>query len=129
MYDHFDFEIPKTSIAANERNPARPLYTYEWDTQELPDIPEYRDEMLVDEKRLSFLRKYYGMIKLIDDNVGKVMDFLTDNDLNDNTIVVFAADHGELGECTILTKDIKMVWWHVIFIDSLSQRIQPYVYY
>lgn len=39
---------------------------------------------------------YYGMIKCIDDNVGKILNFLEHNKMLDNTIVVFTSDHGDL---------------------------------
>jgi arylsulfatase A-like enzyme len=39
---------------------------------------------------------YYGMIKCIDDNVGKVLACLRQNNLLDRTIVVFTSDHGDL---------------------------------
>jgi len=40
--------------------------------------------------------KYYGMVKCIDDNVGKIIDFLDDEKLLGNTIVIFTSDHGDL---------------------------------
>jgi len=42
------------------------------------------------------IKKYFGMVKCIDDNVGKILDCLRSNKLLDNTIVVFAADHGDM---------------------------------
>jgi len=42
------------------------------------------------------LRQYFGMVKQIDDNVGRILKFLDDNDLADNTIVVFTSDHGDM---------------------------------
>jgi len=40
--------------------------------------------------------QYFGMVKCIDDNVGKVIAALKKNGLIDNTIIVFTADHGDL---------------------------------
>lgn len=40
--------------------------------------------------------KYYGMVKCIDDNVGKIIQSLRTNDLLDQTIIVFTSDHGDL---------------------------------
>jgi arylsulfatase A-like enzyme len=40
--------------------------------------------------------KYYGMVKCIDDNVGKILKCLREQKLIDNTIVIFTADHGDL---------------------------------
>ena len=42
---------------------------------------------------------YYGLVTLIDDQVGRIMDALTETGLWENTIVVYVTDHGEmLGE-------------------------------
>jgi uncharacterized sulfatase len=40
--------------------------------------------------------QYFGMVKCIDDNVGKILACLRQNNLMDNTIVVFTSDHGDL---------------------------------
>lgn len=40
--------------------------------------------------------KYYGMVRCIDDNVGKILQYLEENSLLDRTIVVFTSDHGDL---------------------------------
>jgi arylsulfatase A-like enzyme len=40
--------------------------------------------------------KYYGMVKCIDDNVGKILAHLEENGLMDNTVIVFTSDHGDL---------------------------------
>ncbi|MCF7956602.1 MAG: sulfatase-like hydrolase/transferase [Phycisphaerae bacterium] len=40
--------------------------------------------------------KYYGMVKCIDDNIGKIVKHLEKSGLLDDTIVVFTADHGDL---------------------------------
>ncbi len=48
---------------------------------------------------------YFGMVRLINDNVGKFLRFLEDEDLEENTIVVFVSDHGDLlGEHERLNK-------------------------
>lgn len=42
------------------------------------------------------LRNYFGMVKCIDDNVGRILKFLESNNLSDNTIIVFTSDHGDM---------------------------------
>ncbi len=42
------------------------------------------------------LKSYFGMVKCIDDNVGRILDELKKLGILDNTIVVFTADHGDL---------------------------------
>jgi len=40
--------------------------------------------------------KYYGMVRCIDDNVGKIVEALRDAGVLDRTVVVFTSDHGDL---------------------------------
>jgi arylsulfatase A-like enzyme len=49
--------------------------------------------------------QYYGMVKCIDDNVGRILSALRKNGILDRTIVVFTSDHGDLcGEHKKLNK-------------------------
>ncbi|MFI3318474.1 MAG: sulfatase-like hydrolase/transferase [Rikenellaceae bacterium] len=53
------------------------------------------------------MQKYFGMVKCIDDNIGRVLGFLDDNNLAENTIVIFTCDHGDmLFEHHRLNKDV-----------------------
>lgn len=50
---------------------------------------------------------YYGMVKCIDDNVGKILTELRESGMIDNTIIVFTSDHGDLcGEHGRLNKGV-----------------------
>ncbi|MDG2469524.1 MAG: sulfatase [Pirellulaceae bacterium] len=40
--------------------------------------------------------KYYGMVKCIDDNIGRLIGTLKELGIYDNTILVFTSDHGDL---------------------------------
>lgn len=42
------------------------------------------------------MAQYFGMIKCIDDNVGRILNSLKDNGILDNTIIVFTSDHGDM---------------------------------
>ena len=51
--------------------------------------------------------KYYGMIKCLDDNIGRILDTLRKNGQIDHTIIVFTSDHGDLcGEHGRLNKGV-----------------------
>jgi len=53
------------------------------------------------------LTNYFGMVKNIDDNVGRILEFLEKNKLEKNTIIVFTSDHGDLlGEHGKLNKGL-----------------------
>ncbi|MBC7237105.1 MAG: sulfatase-like hydrolase/transferase [Chloroflexi bacterium] len=41
------------------------------------------------------LAAYYGMVRFLDDGVGRILDALDDLGLRENTIVVFCTDHGD----------------------------------
>ena len=39
---------------------------------------------------------YFGMVKCIDDNIGKILDALREMHLIDHTLIVFTSDHGDM---------------------------------
>jgi arylsulfatase A-like enzyme len=43
-----------------------------------------------------FLRVYYGMVKLIDGQVGKILRALDETGKTDQTVIVFTSDHGDM---------------------------------
>ncbi|NOU61940.1 sulfatase family protein [Marinifilum caeruleilacunae] len=46
-----------------------------------------------------YMQDYFGCIAAVDEGVGRVLDYLDNNDLDDNTIVVYTSDQGfYLGE-------------------------------
>lgn len=58
-----------------------------------------------DEHIREIIAHTYGMVALIDDNVGKVMAALEQENLREHTIVVFMSDHGDmLGDHWLLNK-------------------------
>lgn len=56
-----------------------------------PNVPENPTEVFADDPRA-----YYAMIANIDDNIGRLLDFLDESGLSDDTIFVFTSDHGEM---------------------------------
>jgi len=55
------------------------------------DDPQQRQRVILDRKR------YNAMVENLDQNVGRLRQFLVQQQLADDTIVVFISDHGELG--------------------------------
>ena len=48
---------------------------------------------------------YYAMIELVDDNVGRMLDWLDETGQRENTLVIFTSDHGEaLGDHGLVMK-------------------------
>lgn len=42
------------------------------------------------------IAKYYGMVSLIDYNIGRIVNTLKERNMYENTIIMFTSDHGEL---------------------------------
>jgi len=50
-------------------------------------------------------RYYMGSVAYLDSQIGKVLDYLKDNGLRENTIIVFSSDHGHMmGERGVMEK-------------------------
>ncbi len=68
----------------------------------------------------------YGMITHIDENVGRVLDKLAENDLDKNTVVCFVADHGEYLGCHNLMGKAEWLYEELVrvpFIVKIPQGI------
>jgi choline-sulfatase len=51
------------------------------------------------------IARYWGMISLVDKQVGRILEALKENELEDETVVVFTSDHGDMmGDFHMLTK-------------------------
>jgi len=86
-------------------------------------LPEYRDK----EKIKYMISDYYGLVKEIDDWVGKLLDKLDDRGLTDNTLVIFTSDHGEmLGSHGMREKNVFYEESaHIPLIMRFPGRIKP----
>ena len=75
-----------------------------------PDLLAHREKgsrvpPQTDEQLRHIISNYYGMIALIDHNVGRILAALDELRLSENTIVVYTADHGDwLGDHGLLLK-------------------------
>ncbi|SEC72914.1 Arylsulfatase A [Maribacter dokdonensis] len=75
-----------------------------WDAYYNPIIEEFKSMDLEGEKLAlwkygRYIRDYLSTVQSVDDGVGQVLDYLKENDLEQNTIVVYTSDQGfYLGE-------------------------------
>jgi len=89
-------------------------------SSQAPERNRVLERMLgVSEEHVSELKKnvavHYGMIKHIDDAVGRIISVLEGTGLRDNTIVVFCSDHGDFaGERRMMVKG-------GVFFDCLTR--------
>ena len=49
----------------------------------------------IDYRRNSIIKAYMGLVKQIDDQIGRLIEFLEESGLRESTIIVFGADHGD----------------------------------
>lgn len=87
MYADMNFEAPKTM--APEYVAIKPSWATDKGKNETIGKKSFENDQkaLVD---------YLGMVSHIDDSVGRILQFLEDNNLTKNTIVVFTSDHGDM---------------------------------
>ncbi|MBN7809945.1 sulfatase [Algoriphagus sp. H41] len=61
--------------------------------------PSMSEEDIMKWKYQRYMQDYLGTIKAVDENVGRLLDYLEANDLMENTIIVYTSDQGfYLGE-------------------------------
>ena len=70
-----------------------------WDSVYNPIIADFysqnlKGKDLAEWKFQRYMRDYAKVVKSLDDNVGRVLDFLEENNLLDNTLVVYTSDQG-----------------------------------
>lgn len=88
-----------------------------------PNVPEEKrtPEMAV------IARQYFAAVYGIDEQFGRIARYLRENDMEENTLVVLSADHGEmLGSHGLMSKN---VWYeeslHIPLLMRQKDRIRP----
>lgn len=74
--------------------PHGPLISKEEDKQAISKLIEETGFNVKDQRLRKDLESYLGMIRNIDENIGKLCEFLKSEDLRENTIVIFLTDNG-----------------------------------
>lgn len=70
-----------------------------WDSHYKPIIDEFynsnlQGKELAEWKYQRYMRDYAKTIKSMDDNVGRVLDYLEENNMMENTIIIYTSDQG-----------------------------------
>ena len=111
MHHPDDVDLPKFRTMDLERRPWWHRASLEFDAKLADgDLREFRERYSrtptqTDEQLRHLIANYYGMISLIDHNVGRILIALDELGLRDDTIVVYTTDHGDwLGDHGIILK-------------------------
>ncbi len=68
---------------------------------------EYSQSYADESNRRQILPAYMGLIRQIDDELGRLFDYLKNQDLMNNTMIIFTSDHGDyLGDHWLGEKDL-----------------------
>ena len=62
---------------------------------------------------LHMIRMYYGMVSQTDDAIGLIINYLKENSLYNNTLIIYTSDHGDM------CGDRRMMDKHYIMYDSV----------
>lgn len=72
-------------------------------------LPAWSHGEGLDGDKMEDMAAYFGMIKCIDDNVGRLIQVLIENKILDKTIIIFTSDHGDLcGEHGMVNKGVPL---------------------
>jgi arylsulfatase A-like enzyme len=110
LHDPAEVDLPAHRQLDLDRRPWWHRASLEGKPQIRADLAKIREEYsrinpLTDEQLRQIIANYYGMISLIDHNVGRIMAELQRLGLADNTIVIYATDHGDwLGDHGLILK-------------------------
>ncbi|KAI5865716.1 choline-sulfatase [Durotheca rogersii] len=90
LYEGVDIALPKVRIPKEKQDPH---------SKRLLKVCDLWDEDFTDEQIKRARRAYYGAVSYVDDCIGRILRVLKDCRLDENTIVIFSGDHGDmLGE-------------------------------
>ena len=111
LFPHTPFEVPEPyfSMYTDVPGPMVEADGLEAANKPFRQIYHQRNNDIIipftPEQIMTMRRVYYGMVTMIDDEIGRILTFLDENRLADNTLVVFSSDHGDyMGDHGLITK-------------------------
>jgi len=87
IYSHLDVQTANRSVT--EKDNAHPVYSAFRNHPE--SVAFSRDEV-----RAAVIPTYMGLVRQIDDHIGRLMEFMKSAGRLDDTLIVFTSDHGDL---------------------------------
>ena len=95
-YPHENVVMPTGSSEDLQCRPEHYMAYFRGAWRRSGNVPPKTPEGVPEEYTRERIAHTYAMVDLIDRNVGKILESLKDNGLEEDTIVVFTSDHGEL---------------------------------
>ncbi|MDB4770638.1 sulfatase [bacterium] len=104
MNERGDIKLPKPDrYGTPEYNRMTPAQKQEWDAHFSPRNQQFLKEFasgkltpkdVVRWKYRRYMRNYLSTVKAVDESVGQMLDYLEDNGLAKNTVVIYSSDQG-----------------------------------
>ena len=119
MYDPDDFEVALPY--ERHQNPTPPMQWMDdqWRQGKIPGV-KTTARRVGDQELREAMALTAGMIAMVDDEVGRLIEVLKQTDQFENTVICFNSDHGDyLGDFSLLLKgalpfrsvtDVPMIW-------------------
>jgi arylsulfatase A-like enzyme len=110
MHHPDEVDLPAQRTLDLERRPWWHRQSLEGKPQIVPHLAKIREEysripVHSDRQLRELIANYYGMISLIDHNVGRILLHLEQLGLSENTLIVYSTDHGDwLGDHGLILK-------------------------
>lgn len=102
LYKDEEIELPKIDIPKSEQDPH---------SLRLQDVFAYDEQPVTEQQIKNARRAYYGAISYVDEKIGEILQSLKDCHLDEDTIIVFSGDHGDmLGE--------RNLWYKMSFFED-----------
>lgn len=112
MYEDVDIDLPEVSIPKDQLDPH---------SKRLQHVCDLEDYEFTPAQIKRARRAYYGAVSYVDDCIGQLLDTLKKCGMDENTIVIFSGDHGDmLGE--------RGLWYKMSYFEA-SVRVPMLVSY
>ncbi|KAB5567030.1 choline sulfatase [Coniochaeta sp. 2T2.1] len=112
LYEGVDIDLPQVTIPKDQQDPH---------SKRLLKVCDLWDVDFDEDQIKRARRAYYGAVSYVDDCIGRLLETLRRCKLDDNTIIVFSGDHGDmLGE--------RGLWYKMNFFEG-SARVPLLISY
>ena len=92
MYKDYYFKLPQSAILNVKSNPPPPVWAtfgqdfYDREEYPLDSIDELLSEYESSNDWQIYMRRYFGMVACLDENIGKILDAIEDMGIQDDTV-------------------------------------------
>jgi len=96
MFNNMKVKYPDSGKAAVQGIGNPRWNNVDHETIDPNDAAAYIEDYENDSYFQNYMQQYYAMVALIDANVGKLLSFIETKGIDEETIIVFSSDHGDL---------------------------------